>query len=214
MLLFRGLFRSTWWKRSIVPSNHHTVYAMNRMTSDETLVSSYKAGDSDAFTELYERYIQRIYDFVYFKTHHKQTAEDIVSQTFLQMIEKIDTFNSKKGTFSAWLHRIARNLTFDHFRGRKPTDNIEDAWDLSSDDNVLLDADIAVKLDQVREVLSKLNAKQREVILLRLWQGHSFKEIADITGSSEGACKMQYKRGMETVQQELVMALLLLFYSL
>lgn len=184
------------------------------MTSDETLISSYKAGDSDAFTELYERYVRRIYDFVYFKTHHKQTAEDIVSQTFLQMIEKIETFNPKKGSFSAWLHRIARNLTFDHFRGQKPTGNIDDVWDLSADDDVMADADTAVKLEQVREVLGKLNAKQREVVVLRLWHGYAFKEIAEITGSSEGACKMQYKRGMASVQAELVAALLLLFYSL
>lgn len=197
-----------------VPSYHYYVYPMNCMTSDETLVSSYIAGDADAFTELYERYVRRIYDFVYFKTHHQQTAEDITSQTFLQVIEKISTFNPKKGNFSAWVHRIARNLTFDHFRGTKPTENIEDIWSLSGDDDLVKNADTSVKLDKVREVLQTLNAKQREVVLLRLWHGYAFKEIADITGGTEAACKMQYRRGMENVRKELMVALFLLLYSL
>lgn len=189
------------------------LYDTDRMTSDETLVTSYMEGDSDAFTELYERYVKRIYDFVYFKTHHKQTAEDIVSQTFLRMIEKIDTFNPKKGNFSAWLHSVARNLVIDHFRAAKPTSSIDDAWDLTDGTNVVADADTKVKVEAVREVLSKLNGKQREVILLRLWHGYAFKEVAEIIGSTEAACKMQYKRGMENVRKDLVIVLLLLFFS-
>lgn len=183
------------------------------MTSDETLVASYMGGDNDAFTELYERYIKRIYDFVYFKTHHKQTAEDITSQTFLQMMEKIDSFNPKKGAFSAWLHRIARNLVIDHFRASKPTKDIEDVWDLSDDTDIEKDADTAVKLEAVQGVLKKLNAKQREVILLRLWHGYTFAEIADAVSSTEAACKMQYKRGMNAVRKDMVLVLFLLFFS-
>lgn len=194
----------------ILPS---ILYTCSRMTSDETLVASYKAGDSDAFTELYERYIKRIYDFVYFKTHHKQTAEDITSQTFLRMIEKIHTFNPKKGVFSAWLHSVARNLVIDHYRALKPVDTIDDAWSLSDDTDVVADADTAVKLQAVRQVLSTLSATQREVLLLRLWHGYTFAEIADIIGSTEAACKMQYKRGMERVQKDFVLALLLFFFS-
>lgn len=184
------------------------------MTSDETLVSSFIGGDSDAFTELYERYFKRIYQFVYFKTHHTQTTEDLVGQTFVQVVEKIDSFNPKKGSFSAWLHRIARNLTFDHFRAMKPTDSIDDVWDLAASDDIERDADIVIKIDAVKDVLGKLKPDQREVILLRLWHGYAFKEIAALMGSTEGACKMHYKRGMENVQTEMLMAFFLLFFSL
>lgn len=184
------------------------------MTPDEALVTAYLEGNSDAFTELYERYINRIYQFVYFKTHHTQTAQDIVSQTFLQAVENMHTFNPKKGNFSAWLHTIARNLTFDHFRALKPTDSIDDIWDLSAEIDVERDADIAVKIDAVKDILQKLNTTQREVILLRLWNGYSFKEIASITGSTEAACKMNYKRGMEKVRTEMLLAFFLVFFSL
>lgn len=184
------------------------------MTPDETLVATCIAGDSEAFTELYERYLKRIYDFVYFKTHHTATTEDIVSQTFLQAVEKLSTFNPQKGSFSAWLHRIARNLTFDHFRAARPTSSIDDAWDLSSDDNLERDADIIVKIDMVKDVLGSLKPQQREAILLRLWHGYSFKEVAEVMGLSEAACKMQYRRGMEHVRSELLLLFFVLFFSL
>ncbi|PIR54254.1 hypothetical protein COU75_01785 [Candidatus Peregrinibacteria bacterium CG10_big_fil_rev_8_21_14_0_10_42_8] len=178
------------------------------MTSDEALIASYMGGNADAFTELYERYVKRIYDFVYFKTHHKQTAEDITSQAFLQMIEKIDTFNSDKGVLSAWLHRIARNLVIDHFRAVKPTQSIDDVWGLSDDTDIMQDADTALKSAAVKEFLVKLNAKQREVILLRLWHGYGFAEIATMMDMTEAACKMQYKRGVDKVRKDLLLILI------
>ncbi len=184
------------------------------MTSDDILVSSFQAGDNEAFTQLYERYMQRIYEFVFFKTHHTQTTQDIVSQTFLQAVEKIDSFNPKKGNFSAWLHTIAKNLTFDHFRSMKPIGSIDDAWDLSSEDNVERDADVALKMDAVKEVMSTLSASQRDVLLMRLWQGCNFREIAQALGSTEAACKMNYKRGMEKVRTEMLLAFFPLFFSL
>lgn len=182
-------------------------------TSDEALIASYKSGNADAFTELYERYIQRIYDFVYFKTHHQQTAEDITSQAFMRMIEKIDTFNPKKGAFSAWLHRIARNLIIDHYRAAKPTENIDDVWDISDSTDVQSDVDITLKTDAVKEFLTTLNAKQREVILLRLWHGYTFAEIASVMDMTEAACKMQYKRGVDTVRKDLLLIIFLLLFS-
>lgn len=184
------------------------------MIADETLVASFQGGDADAFTELYNRYVKRMYDFVYFKTHHQQTAQDITSQTFLQMMEKIQTYDPRKGAFSAWLHRIARNLVIDHFRALKPTTPIEDVWDLAGDTDVESDADTAVKLEAVRKVLSQLTAKQRNVLLLRLWHGYAFAEIAQALGMTEAACKMQYKRGITTVRKDLVLSLFLLLFSL
>src|SRR3989344_8640500 len=183
------------------------------MTDDSVLAIDAARGDEAAFTELYERYVRRIYDFVYFKTHHKQTAEDIVSQTFLQAFQKLRSFDDSKGNFSQWIHRIARNLVIDHYRSFQGTTNIEDAWDLSSDSDVVADADTAVKLTAVRAVLGKLAPDQREVVLLRLWHGYAFKEIAEITGKSEGAAKMSYKRAMDTVRKDVVVAFLLLFFS-
>lgn len=181
--------------------------------TDEQLVADYRSGSSEAFETLYERYVRRLYDFVYYKTHHKETAEDIVSQTFLQAFQNLGTFDSERGVFSAWIHRIARNLTFDHFRAMKSSVPIDDAWDIPSNADVARDADAALKVEKVKAYLQTLSPDQREIILLRLWQDLPFKEIADITGKTEAACKMAYKRGTEKLRDELLIAFLLLFLS-
>ncbi len=183
------------------------------MIEDSILAVDAARGDEAAFTELYERYVRRIYDFVYYKTHHKQTAEDIVSQTFLQALQKLRTFDSSKGNFSQWIYRIARNLVIDHYRSFHAASSIEDAWDLSSDSDVVADADTALKIQAVRAVLGTLSPDQREVVLLRLWHGYPFAEIAEIIGKTEGASKMSFTRAMNTVRKDILLAVLFLFFS-
>lgn len=189
------------------------LYYFYTMTSDESLITSYRSGDTDAFTELYERYAKRIYTFIYFKTLHQQTAEDITSQTFMHAIEKIDTFNSNKGVFSAWIHRIARNLVIDHFRAFRPNSSLDDVWDIADATDVVADIDTLSKVESITAILATLSASQREVILLRVWHGYTFKEIATVQSSTEAACKMQYKRGMQVVKKDLVLALFLFLFS-
>ncbi len=180
--------------------------------TDSELLEAYRRGDATAFAELYERYVQKIYNFLYFKTHHRETAEDLTSQTFMKAFEATSQFNAERGTFSAWIHGIARNGVVDHYRSQKSTEPIEDAWDLSSKDNPLLDADASLRLEQIRSVLGVLSADQRDVILLRLWNGYSFAEVADALGKTEAACKMSYKRGLDLVRKELILSLLFLFF--
>lgn len=171
---------------------------------DVSLVEAHKAGDAEAFAQLYDRYARRIFDFVYYKTHHRETAEDIVSQTFLKALEGLGQYQSAKGAFSAWLHRIARNLVIDHYRAKRPTSPIEDAWDLSGSDDVVRDADAALKIETVREYLGTLKPDQRDILLLRLWSGYSFAEIAEVLGKSEGACKVAYHRAIGAMRAELL----------
>jgi hypothetical protein len=96
------------------------------MTDDATLVAAYKQGDASAFEALYTKHLRPLYGVVYVRTHHQQTAEDIVSQTFLRALERINTFDPAKGSFGGWLFTIARNLIVDHYRKAKPTSDIQE----------------------------------------------------------------------------------------
>lgn len=181
------------------------------VTDDIQLISAYKSGDTAAFETLYERYFKAVYGAVYMRTHHRQTTEDIVSQTWLQALDKLHTFNAAKGSFAGWIHQIARNVVIDHFRSLRPNDNLDDIWDLASDDNVPRDVSTTLKVQHVQASLAKLPAKQRDVILFRVWYGYSFADIADMLGTTEAACKMSYRRGIDAVRTLLV--LVLLFFS-
>lgn len=180
------------------------------MRDDNALIQAFHHGDTRAFEKLYERYFPQVYAFVYVRTHHKATAEDIVSQTFLQSLEKIDSYDTAKGTFGAWIHRIARNLIVDHYRALRPSDDIQDAWDLSSDSDTERDAGIRLEVDKVQSLLTGLTAQQRDTVLLRVWNGYSFAEIAEILDTTEAAAKMMYKRTIEKLQDALLLLVLLL----
>lgn len=75
------------------------------MSYDESeIITACKAGDTMPFSELYDQYIEKIYRFIYYKTHHKEIAEDITSVTFMKALERLNTFDPSKAQFSTWLY--------------------------------------------------------------------------------------------------------------
>lgn len=175
---------------------------------ESDIVTRVQAGEVGDFGQLYDWYIKKIYDFIYFKTFHRETAEDLTSQTFFKALEKINSFDQAKGTFSAWLYRIARNTVIDHYRTQKKEANIEDYWDISSDTDVAYEAEVNDQLEQIKKYLHLFKPQQREIILLRLWENLTFAEIADITGLSLANCKMTFSRTVRKIREELAPLLL------
>lgn len=169
-------------------------------------------GNLTAFSTLYDEYIKPIYNFVFYKTHHKETAEDLVSIVFTKSLEKIQTFNSSKASFKTWLYQIARNTVTDHFRSNKETSDIDDVWGLSTKEDIVTDIDTKMKMEGVKKYLKKLKSDQREVVMLRVWGGHSFKEIAEITGKTEASCKMMFKRTVGKLRADMAVLALLIYY--
>lgn len=167
-----------------------------------------------SFSLLYDQYVRLIYQFIYFKTQHKETAEDLTSTTFMKALESISQFDSQKGSFKTWLYQIARNSVIDHYRAFHSTSDLNDFWDISSPENVKDQVDKNLEWQKVGKYLKKLKPEQREIILLRLWSDLPFAEIAEIMGKSEPNCKMMFKRSLEELKANLpnVLSLLLFFY--
>lgn len=180
---------------------------------EEAAIKKCQAGDPEQFGVLYDKYIKKIYDFIYYKTHHRETAEDLSSRVFMKALEKIDGFDLKRGTFQAWVYRIARNTVIDHYRAAKFEANIEDVWDLSSDYDLERDLDAKTKLEKVRKYLAKLKSTERDIVIMRVWQGLSHKEIAAAIGKSEAGVKMVFSRTMGKLRREMPLALFLYFLS-
>lgn len=182
------------------------------LKNEAQLIAAWKGGDAEAFAGLYDLYGRRIYDYLFYRTHHKETAEDLASACFLKALEAADRFDPDRGSFGAWIYRIARNALIDHVRGLKPSADIEDVWDLlASGEDVARDAEAREKLRAVEARLMELPSAQREVVILRLWDGLSYAEIAEITGKSEAASKMAFSRGLAAIRKHgSLLALLLL----
>ncbi len=162
--------------------------------NDAEIIAAIQVGDTEQFGLLYDAYFQRIFAYIFYRTRNRAVAEDLVSTTFFKAVNGIGKFDSRKGTFSAWLYRIARNTLYDHGRRKANVVPIEYAENVSSGDNP--DKTVADRrlVEEVRAILADLPSGQREIVSMRAWDGLSYTEIAEILGKSEGSCKMAFHR--------------------
>jgi RNA polymerase sigma-70 factor (ECF subfamily) len=163
------------------------------------LVRQAQSGDADAFGSLYDRYVDLVYRYVYYRVGSLALAEDLVSETFLRALRRIDSFTWQGRDFAAWLVTIARNLITDHFKSSRyrlevTTEDILDAappQTAASPESQVLDA---MTNRTLLEAVRQLNPEQQECIVLRFLQGLSVGETALVMGKNEGAIKaLQYR---------------------
>ncbi|MFA6604290.1 MAG: RNA polymerase sigma factor [Patescibacteria group bacterium] len=173
------------------------------------LAARCRQGDAKAFGELYDLHFRKIYDFIYYKTHHRETAQDLASETFFKALKSISSFDPDRGSFSSWIYRIARNTVTDHYRTSRAHLNIDDAWDLASGSDTAADVDALMKVSAVREALQRLKPEQRDIVILRVWQELSYQEIAAALGKSEASCKMSFSRSVRELRASLPLNLLI-----
>jgi RNA polymerase sigma-70 factor (ECF subfamily) len=184
------------------------------MEADELAhVAACQKGELDHFDPLYTKHVDAIYKYLYRRTLVKEVAEDLTSITFIKALEGIRSFNPRKGELRAWLYRIARNSLTDHYRSpASKTVAIESVWDLESEELSTLDAERAMNAKKLHEALKHLSPSQREVVLLRMWEGLSYKEIAALTGKTEGNAKVLYSRSLDELRKHIpALSLLILF---
>lgn len=177
---------------------------------EDQWILSCQQGHLKDFESLYNSYVKQVYQFIYFKTRQKEIAEDLTSTTFMKAIQKISTLNTKKASFKTWLYRIARNTVIDHYRSHQQNDHLEGGWELREVENMTDNVDFRMKIKSINNYLKKLKPEQREIVLLRVWSGCSFQEIAQIMGKTEAACKMHFKRVIEKLRDDFAPFLTLL----
>ncbi len=171
------------------------------------LVSRAQAGDSEAFAQLYDRYVDQTFGYVYRRVGHRQTAEDLTGDVFLRAYRRLSTFEWQGVDLGAWIMTIARNRVHDHFKSAKfrlerSTDTVGDsAHDNASDDpeRVAVARDMARSLGQA---LERLKDEHREVIELRFVHSMSVAETAEVMDRSVGACKALQYRALKALAEE------------
>ncbi|MDD4318737.1 MAG: sigma-70 family RNA polymerase sigma factor [Candidatus Peribacteraceae bacterium] len=187
-------------------------------TDEHLIIEACQQSRLEDFALLYDKYHVPIYRYVYYRTFDKETAEDLTSQTFLKALERIRTFDPQRGNFGAWLYRIARNAVIDHVRAKRPVERMDEDWDRASGENVAGDVATRMEFRRIREALDGLDPLKRDIVLLRLWDNLSYKEIAAIVGKTEGNCKVIFSRTVEGLRSrfgpQALLALLLLLSSL
>jgi RNA polymerase sigma-70 factor (ECF subfamily) len=161
------------------------------------LVLRARAGDAEAFGALYDRYVDLVYRFVYYRVGTHALAEDLTSETFLRALRRMSVFTWQGKDFGAWLVTIARNLVLDHFKSSRyrlevctPELAETDRWEEGPERAVLESFTHRALFSAVLE----LGTEQRECVVLRFLHGLSVAETALVMGKNTGAIKaLQYR---------------------
>ena len=159
---------------------------------DSLLVKNYIAGDESALALLINKHQTKIYGFIYSKMSDRDIADDVFQDTFIKVIKtlKSNSYN-EEGKFLPWVLRIAHNLIVDHYRKNKKMPMLRETEEFSIF-NILTDNSLTIEDQIINELIEKdlqkiileLPADQKEVLMMRIYQDLSFKEISDKTGVS------------------------------
>ena len=170
---------------------------------DSSLIQRWKEGDERAATALVERHAAALARYVG-SLGERDAAEEVVQDTFVRAFASLEQFRGDS-SLRTWLFTIARRLVVDRrraFRRRREVGNVEDVD--AATEYTALDGLIASEAQRkVWGAVGKLSPTQREVFLLRVNEGLSYKEIADVAGTTEGAARVHYHNALRTVKENL-----------
>jgi len=184
--------------------NHHA--GKPSMAEDAALVARLQRGDPHAVEYVVQHHAPELYRYIYYQVHDAMTAEDLVAEVLVRMVEKVDKYVFDNTPFQAWLFRIARNLVADHYRARKRRPQVSyETW-LAADmhnEPGRVDPGIEVLADrqQLKAGLADLTDEQRQVILLHVVEGWEMPQVAKMLDRTLPSVKSAYYRGVQSLRR-------------
>ena len=155
---------------------------MEALPEESRLVRQAKSGNAEAFVQLYEAYVDRVYRYVYFRVIDNELAESITPRVFIKAWQVLDCYNSYGTPFIIWLYKIASNQIIEHFythpKALKPDGFLWSIEDRVFDKNVKDMFD----LQAIRDALQFLNDEEQQALTLKFISGVSTNEVAHIMG--------------------------------
>ena len=170
---------------------------------EESLVRRAIQQDKAAFAGLYDKYVDKVYRHVYYRTFTKADADDITQEVFIKAWKAIAKFKQTGSPFGAWLIAIARNAIADHYKVKKKTVSLENIEIASRNPEANPEAMIEISLnnDRIKTAVLKLKGDKRKIILLRLLEGWRYREISGLLNKSEGAIRVMQFRALVELRQ-------------
>jgi len=160
--------------------------------------------DKEAFAELYDRYIEKIFRFVYFKVSNRQEAEDVASEVFLKTWDYLTNSDTKKiDRFSSFIYQVARNKVIDIYRDRAKTQtcSLDDIETLPSDTTPFHTVSALQEKKELHAAIRQMKQQYQEAVILRYIDGLSIKEISVVIGKRPTAVRVMLHRAMKKLQE-------------
>jgi RNA polymerase sigma-70 factor, ECF subfamily len=159
-------------------------------------------GDVDAYSMLYQTFVDQIFRYVFFQLGDRMKAEDITQEVFIKSWKSLKTCRGKEDTFSAWLYRIAHNQIVDTLRKNKQEISLE-LTDPVGKTNTESEVETSLECQRVLEAINTLPEPQRQIIILKFMEGAENDEIGDIMGKRQGAIRALQMRARNNLRQRL-----------
>jgi len=176
------------------------------LPKDDAILVENAQRNPEEFGVIYERYVHKIYTYIYYRTGNVHDAEDLTTTVFMQAMNHLPRYTNRGLPFSAWLYRIAHNLVSNWYRDqkRREDDNIE-SKKLTSNPNDNPDSVTVTneETEMLLEAIRSLPADRQELLILKFVERLSNKEIGKMMRRSEGAIKSLYHRTLMTLRKNL-----------
>ena len=172
------------------------------MKEDRELIVLCARGDEDAFTILYNRYKDRLLNYFYRLFGTRERAEEVMQETFVRVWRGASGFQGKEASFSTWLYTISHHLAASELRKRHypsiPLSKEPKMEQLIEANEASFEQQLIRKEEReiVKRSILRLPHRQREVIVLRHYEGLTFREISDIVGCPLGTAKTRFHHGI------------------
>ena len=174
--------------------------------NEEEMLISASRGSREAFGALYERYVERIYNYVYYRTGNLHDAEDLTARVFQRAMNHIHKYTDRGVPFSAWLYRIAHNLVANWHRdgSRRQEIPLTEVPVLpSTEDRPETRLVRSQEQDSLMRLIRQLPSERQSLLILKFVEDLSNAEIGQIMGRSEGAVKSLYHRTLLALRDQL-----------
>jgi RNA polymerase sigma-70 factor (ECF subfamily) len=159
--------------------------------------------EPDAFADLYDRFLNQVYRYLFYRTGSREDAEDLTEQTFLKVWSALPRFRWQGKPFQAWLYGIARNTLVDHQRHARPSRSLDDPLrPLQLISQAAADAlEQSLEVDVIARAVSQLPPDQREVIVLRFAENYDVAQVAGLLGQRERTVRRLQFQGLQALRQ-------------
>jgi len=173
---------------------------------DDVTLNRAIQGDHEAFGKLYENYVERIFNYVYYRTGNQHDAEDLTARVFFRAMRRIPQYQERGLPVSAWLYRIAHNLVanWHRDRGRRPEISLDEGFaSIPHSEHPEVTLLHLEEQDHLLQIIQNLPPERQQLIILKFVEHLSNAEIGQIMGRTEGAVKSLYHRTLLSLRVDM-----------
>lgn len=150
---------------------------------------------------LYLAYHDKVFGYISSRIPQREDAEDLCAEVFLKIYGKLATYNSDFASLSTWIYAVTRNAVIDYFRTRRVHPELSE--ELSAPDDLEAEGIRRETLRELAAALSALPEQQRDIVILRYYEGLTLMEIAGRMGLSYGVVKLRHRDALKTLRKKL-----------